>query len=106
MQTLTVIGTNSSLQVKLSRVFIRESSLVSPYPLLLFGGALAVQHREKVITVDDWIKFQAPAKTAVIFKELRNLLNLMLIKKLSQPSLHIQDERIIQILMELIQSER
>ncbi|XP_033625049.1 ATP-dependent RNA helicase DHX29-like [Asterias rubens] len=93
-------------KVKLSRVFIRDSSLVSPYPLLLFGGALAVQHREKVISVDDWIKFQAPAKTAVIFKELRNLLNLMLIKKLSQPSLHIQDEKIIQILMELIQSER
>ena len=42
------------------------------------------------ITLPFLAYLQAPAKTAVIFKELRNLLNLMLIKKLSQPSLHIQ----------------
>ncbi|XP_038045525.1 ATP-dependent RNA helicase DHX29-like [Patiria miniata] len=92
-------------KVKLSRVFIRDNTLVSAYPLLLFGGALAVQHREKLITVDEWIKFQAPAKTAVIFKELRNLLSSILVKKLSHPGLKIQDEKVIQLMMELIQSE-
>ncbi|XP_022087054.1 ATP-dependent RNA helicase DHX29-like isoform X2 [Acanthaster planci] len=93
-------------KVKLSRVFIRDNTLVSAYPLLLFGGALAVQHREKLITVDEWIKFQAPAKTAVIFKELRNLLNSTLVRKLSQPGLKIRDETVVQLMMELIQSER
>ncbi len=37
---------------------MRDSTLVSPYPLLLFGGELAVQHREKLVSVDEWIKFE------------------------------------------------
>lgn len=46
------------LQVKQSRVFLRDSTLISPYPILLFGGDISVQHREQLICVDDWIKFQ------------------------------------------------
>ena len=53
-------------QVKLSRVYLRDSTLVSPYPILLFGGAISVQHQERVIAVDDWITFKVTWKTQPI----------------------------------------
>ncbi|KAJ8036559.1 ATP-dependent RNA helicase dhx29 [Holothuria leucospilota] len=91
--------------VKQSRVFLRDSTLISPYSILLFGGDITVQHREQLICVDDWIKFQAPAKTAVIFKELRELLDSLLSRKLANPTFSIQDEKVIQDLLLLLQSE-
>ncbi|XP_033098056.1 ATP-dependent RNA helicase dhx29-like [Anneissia japonica] len=45
-------------KVKQSRVFLRDSTLISPYHLLLFGGALAIKHRERIVSVDGWIQFK------------------------------------------------
>ncbi|XP_072174284.1 ATP-dependent RNA helicase dhx29-like [Diadema setosum] len=95
-----------SEKVKTSKVSLRDSSLVTPYPLLLFGGEISVHHREQLISIDDWITFQASAKTAVIFKELRLLLNVFLEKKLANPSLQVQDEKPIMSLVELLKAER
>ena len=35
----------SILQVKTSKVYVRDTSLISPYTLLLFGGEISVQHQ-------------------------------------------------------------
>ncbi|XP_071942254.1 ATP-dependent RNA helicase dhx29-like [Antedon mediterranea] len=93
-------------KVKQSRVFLRDSTLISPYHLLLFGGGLSIQHRERIVSVDGWIQFKAFAKTAVIFKQLRELLDVILIKKLQNPQYDIHNEKIIQLLISLIQAER
>ena len=45
-------------KVKSSRVYLRDSSLVSAYPVLLFGGSIDVQHQEQLVSVDDWLKFK------------------------------------------------
>ncbi len=47
-----------SPQVKQKSIYIRDTTLVPGFPLLLFGGDISVQHREKVITVDDWIQLK------------------------------------------------
>ena len=39
-------------------MFIRDCSLVKPYPVLLFGGDIVVKHTEQALIVDDWISFQ------------------------------------------------
>ena len=77
------------LQVKSSRVYIRDCSLASPYDLLLFGGDIEVKHTENLVTVDDNVKYGAYAKTGVMFKELRKLLDSVLAKKLDNPRLDI-----------------
>lgn len=50
-------------KVKTSRVFIRDCSMVSVYPLVLFGGGqvnVELQKSEFVISLDDgWIRFAA-----------------------------------------------
>ncbi|ESO82989.1 hypothetical protein LOTGIDRAFT_134281, partial [Lottia gigantea] len=93
-------------KVKLSRVYLRDVTLISPYPLLLFGGAIDVQHTQQLVTIDSWIKFKTYARTGVIFKELRNLLSDLLQKKLESPSLNFSDNELVCMIQKLLQSER
>ena len=44
--------------MKVSRVYVRDTTLVSAYPLLLFGGDIKVQHLQKLLVVDNWIKYK------------------------------------------------
>lgn len=50
-------------KIKTSRVFIRDCSVVSVYPLVLFGGGqvnVQLQRGEFVVSLDDgWIRFAA-----------------------------------------------
>lgn len=39
-------------------MYLRETTLISPFPVLLFGGDIEVQHRERLLSVDGWIHFQ------------------------------------------------
>jgi ATP-dependent RNA helicase DHX29 len=53
------------------RAYIAPTAVVSPFALLLFGGDVAVSHLENRVTIDEWIEFQCPARTAVLFREMR-----------------------------------
>lgn len=52
-------------QVRYARVYLRETTLISPFPVLLFGGDIEVQHRERLLSVDGWIYFQVRASAGV-----------------------------------------
>lgn len=45
-------------QVKYTKIYLRDTTLISPFPMLLFGGDIDIQHRERLITLDGWIHFQ------------------------------------------------
>jgi len=80
------------VQVRSTRIYVRDCTLISPYPLLLFGGEIHVQHVEQVLSVDDRISYKAYAKTGVIFKELRRLLDELLATKLNNAAVDISSE--------------
>ncbi|CAL1567666.1 unnamed protein product [Knipowitschia caucasica] len=92
-------------KVKYTKIYLRDTTLISPFPMLLFGGDIDIQHRERLITLDGWMHFQAPVRIGVIFKHLRRLLDSVLEKKMENPKLNLEDERAIQVLLELIKSE-
>ncbi|XP_034512125.1 ATP-dependent RNA helicase DHX29 isoform X2 [Ailuropoda melanoleuca] len=92
-------------KVRYTRVYLRETTLITPFPVLLFGGDIEVQHRERLLSVDGWICFQAPVKIAVIFKQLRVLIDSVLRKKLENPKMSLEDDKILQIITELIKTE-
>ncbi|TSM12535.1 ATP-dependent RNA helicase DHX29 [Bagarius yarrelli] len=93
-------------KVKYSKVYLRDTTLTSPVPVLLFGGDIDVQHRERLVSVDGWIHFQAPVRIGVIFKHLRQLLDSLLQRKLANPKLSLEDEKTIQLILEMIKSEK
>ncbi|KAK2151742.1 hypothetical protein LSH36_353g09030 [Paralvinella palmiformis] len=93
-------------KIKLGRPYIRDSSLISSYPLLLFGGNIAVEHKDQIIAIDNWIRLKACAKTAVIFKELRKLISCLLSDKLDNPNLDIKDNPVTKAIEDLIATEQ
>uniref|UniRef100_A0A7N6BTK6 RNA helicase n=1 Tax=Anabas testudineus TaxID=64144 RepID=A0A7N6BTK6_ANATE len=92
-------------KVKYTKIYLRDTTLISPFPLLLFGGDIDIQHRERLISLDGWIHFQAPVRIGVIFKHLRRLMDSLLEKKLENPKMNLEGERTIQVILDLIKSE-
>uniref|UniRef100_UPI0037E7B334 ATP-dependent RNA helicase DHX29 n=1 Tax=Semicossyphus pulcher TaxID=241346 RepID=UPI0037E7B334 len=92
-------------KVKYTKIYLRDTSLIPPFPMLLFGGDIDIQHRERLITLDGWIHFQAPVRIGVIFKHLRKLMDSLLEKKLENPRMSLEGERTIQLILDLIKSE-
>ncbi|XP_064594320.1 ATP-dependent RNA helicase DHX29-like [Liolophura sinensis] len=89
-------------KVKHTRVYIRDSSLISPHPVLLFGGDIEVRHRQQVVSVDKWLRFQTYARTGVIYRELRLLVNRLLQEKLEQPNKDLKDNRLLSVIIQLL----
>ena len=72
-----------------SKIYLRETTLVGGYALLLFAGSVVVNHDHGTICVDGWISFNAPVRAAVLFKvrlALSLALSLSLSLSLSQQS--------------------
>ncbi|KPP56085.1 putative ATP-dependent RNA helicase DHX57 [Scleropages formosus] len=101
-------------KVKTSRVFIRDCSMVSVYPLVLFGGGqvnVELLRGEFVISLDDgWIRFAAAShQVAELVKELRWELDQLLEDKIRNPSMDLSDcprgSRIISMIVNLISTQ-
>ncbi|XP_022089221.1 ATP-dependent RNA helicase DHX36-like [Acanthaster planci] len=94
------------LKLKSTNVYLHDTSAVGPYPLLFFGGKIGVTRKEgsEMITVDDHIKFFAPARIAYLVKELRFELDKLLQQKISQPGMTCwrQDTKEGRIMMAII----
>ena len=93
--------------VKTAKVYIRDATTISPYALLLFGGAIKVQHRLGKITVDGWLGLDAAPKTAVLVKQLREHLDRMLLRKIDAPSEAMSDldQRVVSSIALLLETE-
>ncbi|KAM6962420.1 putative ATP-dependent RNA helicase DHX57 [Tautogolabrus adspersus] len=101
-------------KVKTSRVFIRDCSMVSVYPLVLFGGGqvnVELHKGEFVISLDDgWIRFAASShQVAELVKELRWELDQLLEDKIRNPSMDLcscpRGSRIIRMIVHLITTQ-
>ena len=57
-------------KIKSTNVFLHDTSMITPFPLLFFGGKISVDRDgdQQIIAVDDWIKFQAPHHIAKLVK--------------------------------------
>ena len=92
-------------KVRYGRIYLRDTTLISPFALLLFGGDIDVHHRERLVALDRWMYFQAPVRIGVIFKHLRRLMDSLLKRKLENPLMHLEDDNTIQLILELIKRE-
>ncbi|OWK10483.1 DHX57 [Cervus elaphus hippelaphus] len=101
-------------KIKTSRVFIRDCSMVSVYPLVLFGGGqvnVQLQKGEFVVSLDDgWIRFAAAShQVAELVKELRCELDQLLQDKIKNPSIDLctcpRGSRIISMIVKLVTTQ-
>lgn len=101
-------------KVKTSRIFIRDCSMVSVYPLVLFGGgqvSVELHKGEFLISLDDgWIRFAAAShQVAELVKELRWELDQLLEDKIKNPMMDLcscpRGSRIIHMIVHLISTQ-
>lgn len=91
--------------VQTSKVFVRESTMVNPYALLLFGGKLEVVHEKNLLKLDAWIHFGAVARIGVLIKAIRKHLDQLLIDKIADPALDIAQSELVSAISHLLKSE-
>ncbi|QDZ19660.1 P-loop-containing nucleoside triphosphate hydrolase [Chloropicon primus] len=74
-------------KIKTKKVYLHDTTVVTPYTLMLFcGGDFNIVYERGVVEIDGWIKLRVPAQTAVLFKKMRQIINGHLISKLNTSS--------------------
>ncbi|KAF5184522.1 Dexh-box atp-dependent rna helicase dexh7 protein [Thalictrum thalictroides] len=92
-------------KVETNKVFLRDTSIISPYSILLFGGSINILHQTGLITIDGWLKLTAPAQTAVLFKELRITLHTVLKELIKKPEKATIENEVIRSIIHLLLEE-
>ncbi|GMP39365.1 hypothetical protein CsSME_00010233 [Camellia sinensis var. sinensis] len=93
-------------KVETNKVFLRDTTVISPYSILLFGGSMNVQHQSGLVTIDGWIKLVAPAQIAVLFKELRLTLHSVLKELIRKPQMAtVVDNEVMRSITHLLLEE-
>lgn len=92
------------------KLYIRDATVVSPFALLLFGGALQVYHTEGIVTVDEWLKFRIARTPATLVKHLRSQMESMLLRKIVAPEDDVtstsEAKAVIESISTLLQHEK
>lgn len=93
-------------KVETSKVFLRDTSIISPYSLLLFGGSISIQHQMGLVIIDSWLKLTAPAQIAVLFKELRSTLHAVLKDLIRKPEvMTVSNNEVVKSIINLLLEE-
>ena len=54
----SVLNTRSIAQMKSTKTYIRQSTLISPYSILLFGGNIHIEHTSMLVKIDNFATFK------------------------------------------------
>ncbi|KAJ9687568.1 hypothetical protein PVL29_016165 [Vitis rotundifolia] len=95
-------------KVETNKVFLRDTTIISPYSILLFGGSINVLHQSGMVNIDGWLKLAAPAQIAVLFKELRVTLHSVLkeLIRIPEKAIVVNNEVVKSIIHLLLEEER
>lgn len=90
-----------------SKVFLKDSTMVSPIPILFFGGKIEVNHEKGWISVgaDKWVRFKAPAREGVLIRQLRKAVDRVLAYKIEDPRFDLGSNSVIKVLIKLLSTD-
>ncbi|QDZ20021.1 DExH-box ATP-dependent RNA helicase [Chloropicon primus] len=91
--------------MKTSKIMVRAASMAPCYSVLIFGGSIDVQHQQGLLVMDDWAKFKAPAKIAILVREMRELVSKLLAMKVSNPRLDISTSELVDVLLKILTTD-
>ncbi|XVF68240.1 hypothetical protein PTKIN_Ptkin10aG0189200 [Pterospermum kingtungense] len=93
-------------KVETNKVFLRDTTIIPPFSILLFGGLINIQHQSGVVIIDGWLKLTAPAQTAVLCKELRSALHSILKEMIRKPeNVTVVDNEVVKSMIHLLLEE-
>lgn len=68
----------------------------------MHAGQISVQHEEGTLKLDGWATFKAPARIAVLIRELRQQVDKLLLEKVASPTLSRFDSPITAVMQDLL----
>jgi ATP-dependent RNA helicase DHX57 len=71
-------------QQPLDKIYLKDTSEVTSFALLLFGGVLSYDREKGLLLIDSWISFVCSERVAKIFLTIRKELDSVLSLKLNQ----------------------
>lgn len=92
-------------KVKTTKIYIRDSTIIGNYALLLFGGEIKIDHQKQEISLDQWMRFDAPVKVGVLINKLRRELDRVLLAKIEDPREDIGHSKVVSAILQLLSSE-
>lgn len=107
-------------KVQSTKIYTYDSTFVSPFTILLFGGEIKIQwehgslegDRSIAVTMDKWLSFRMTESSAVLVKYIRHELNELLLEKFSDPAQAMEQKRkakaraIVETIKKLLISDR
>ncbi|KAL2327345.1 hypothetical protein Fmac_020772 [Flemingia macrophylla] len=96
-----------SEKVKTTSIYIRDSTNISDYALLLFGGSLVPNKNEGIEMLGGYLHFSAPKSVIELIRKLRGELDKLLNRKIEEPGLDISSEGmgVVAAAVELLHSQ-
>eukprot|EP00250_Pteridium_aquilinum_P019840 c24596_g1_i1 orf=694-3741(-) len=97
-----------SEKVKTTGIYIRDSTNIADYAVLMFGGSLTSNARgDGVEMLGGYLQFSATKKVAQLVQDLRRELDSLLQRKIEQPQLDIHDQGkgVVNAVIELLHSD-
>ena len=97
-------------RVETSRVYVRDTTMVGAYALLLFGGDVEVDHERGRVHMDGgWAQFSAPARIGVLVREMRVAVDRLLERHIDAPVAEGEDNLssspVVRAVLELLATE-
>ncbi|KAJ3111071.1 hypothetical protein HDU96_006010 [Phlyctochytrium bullatum] len=90
-------------KVSTTKVFLRDTTMVSPWPLLMLGGKLTVDHAGRTVDIGDgFARFQAFPRIAVLVNGLRRVLDVELGRKVERPGYDVSASAVGRCLVRLL----
>ncbi|KAJ3297123.1 hypothetical protein HK104_000837 [Borealophlyctis nickersoniae] len=93
-------------KISTSKIFLRDATSVSVWPVLMFGGKLKVDHGGRALMIDEGrVKVKAFPRIAVLVEGIRRLLDKALDAKIEQPDLDVTGTPVVQTMVKLLLSD-
>ncbi|KAF2239043.1 P-loop containing nucleoside triphosphate hydrolase protein [Viridothelium virens] len=86
-----------------SKVFIRELTPFNAYSLLLFSGSIQLDTLGRGLVIDGWLRLRGWARIGVLVSRLRLMLDEILAKKIDDPALGLEGNKVIDTVRRLVE---
>lgn len=67
-----------------------------------YAGKITTQHEEGTLKLDGWVTFKAPARIAVLIRELRLQVDQLMLAKVADTTMNMFDSPITAVMQDLL----
>jgi len=89
-------------KVQTTKAYVRDCTMVSAYPIFLFGGDITTDLEGNIASVDNCFHVKAFPRISVLMNGLRKLLDRVLIEKVKKVNLDISNNDAIKLIIEIL----